>query len=435
MKAASTHRLISLSSALLSARLFAAFVTLLTQVFLARLVPTEFLGQYFFITSAVVVVAVFASCGYPNIANRLLSSFRIAPRQKTAAVFVKSVSVRLISWSFAIVCIGLIGLVWTGKAETHAYLLGLLAIPVAALSLFWGSVLNGERLFMWASLPDLLLRPLLFLATVLTLYSLDVPLTPIALVAVFLCLILSVAAVQYYAIKTRFPSLFAARVADKRQKKLWKTLALPLVAFSLFTNFFGDVAIAYSGLFLKASTLAPLAISVKLALLVGFFVQVAHQIVIPDLSDAARRSDFRTIQSRLNRVNTTALAFTVAALCVVLVYGDQLLSIFGPDYQTAHHLLVILVASQVVRAISGPAGQMLVVLGWQQLTMLISMATFAVFAISGAVLIPSYGVLGAAFSIALAYAGWNGANAIALAYVSTVRSYLAPFSKFANSPA
>jgi hypothetical protein len=84
------------------------------------------------------------------------------------------------------------------------------------------------------------------------------------------CLLLCVAAVQFYAVKKRFPQFISAHRADKRQKRLWTTLALPLVTLTLFANLFGDVAIVYSGLFLDAIALAPLAISVKLAFLVGF---------------------------------------------------------------------------------------------------------------------------------------------------------------------
>jgi O-antigen/teichoic acid export membrane protein len=134
-------------------------------------------------------------------------------------------------------------------------------------------------------------------------------------------------------------------------------------------------------------------------------------------------------------VNGAALSFTVATLCLVSLCGDLLLSIFGPEYKTAHHLLLILVASQVVRAICGPAAQVLAVFGKQQLIMYISVASFAVFAASCALLIPSYGTPGAAIAIALAVTCWNGANAVALAYVSTVKSYLDPFSKFVNSSA
>lgn len=435
MMFASSNRLLKLSSGLLAARLTAAAVTLLTQVLLTRIVSPDALGQYFFITSAVTVLAVFVAGGYPNIANRVLASLRRAPRAKSAPAFVKSISARVICRALVAIGAGFLVLIWLIESGSQAYFVGLLAIPVLALSLFWGAVLNGERLFLSAALPDLLLRPALFLAAIIAIHAFDVALTPTLLTTVFLALIVSAAAIQFSALQTRFSNFCASSGAAKRQKKIWKLLALPLISLSLFLNFFADVAIFYSGLFLTAGALAPLAIAIKLAFLVGFFVQAIHQIVLPDFSDAARRADFSTIQDRLFRVNGVAAAFTGTALCLVYLYGHDLLAIFGPEYAAANVLLITAVASQLARALCGPAAQLLVIMGHQRMAAMISISAFMLFAAAGTVMMPAYGAVGAALSLALAYVYWNVANAFVLARVSAVRSYFNPFAIFSQSHA
>ena len=73
----------------------------------------------------------------------------------------------------------------------------------------------------------------------------------------------------------------------------------------------------------------------RTTLLVGFAVQVAHQVVGPDLADAHARKDHGPIRDIVLKALAFPLAVTVAALVVVALWGEALLGIFGPEFAGA----------------------------------------------------------------------------------------------------
>jgi O-antigen/teichoic acid export membrane protein len=96
------------------------------------------------------------------------------------------------------------------------------------------------------------------------------------------------------------------------------------------------------------------------------------------------------------RFTAVALIITFAALATVVLFGDRLLAIFGPEFTSAKLPLVILMAC--ARAMFGPSVSLLTVIGAQRQNAALAVAALAVLAISNAVLAPLYGVLGAAIS-------------------------------------
>ncbi|HEV7463992.1 MAG TPA: polysaccharide biosynthesis C-terminal domain-containing protein [Methyloceanibacter sp.] len=122
------------------------------------------------------------------------------------------------------------------------------------------------------------------------------------------------------------------------------------------------------------------------------------------------------------RFTAVALIITFAALATVVLFGDRLLAIFGPEFTSAKLPLVILMACQFPHAMFGPSVSLLTVIGAQRQNAALAVATLAVLAISNAVLAPLYGVLGAAIAVAIATLFWLVACAVVLGRVSGLRT-------------
>ena len=161
----------------------------------------------------------------------------------------------------------------------------------------------------------------------------------------------------------------------------------------------------------------------KLALLVGFAVQVAHHVVVPDLADARARKDRkRRRRGRHSARLLFPLAVTLAAMVAVALWGETLLALFGPEFAGAKLPLLILMACQFARALFGPSGPLLTVIGAQKENAALALATMAVLAAGNLVLAPLYGVLGAAMAVALATLFWLVASAVVLMRLSGLRT-------------
>ena len=112
-------------------------------------------------------------------------------------------------------------------------------------------------------------------------------------VAIFFGLNAILAAAQYILLRPRLAREGECAVADadRRLVSRWRREGAPQIAVAIYTLLFADLAILFSALVLDQAALAAFGIALKLALLVGFGVQVAHQVMLPDLADAhaARR--------------------------------------------------------------------------------------------------------------------------------------------------
>lgn len=136
-----------------------------------------------------------------------------------------------------------------------------------------------------------------------------------------------------------------------------------------------------------------------------------------------------TIQGRIGTnckqgiTETTWWTFwlTVPAVAVTLLAGYPLLLLFGPDFVAAYPVLVIIALGYIARASVGPTTDLLVVLGYQRASLLVSAGSllanicltitfFLIFGINGVALATSCAPMiraGALASVAKRHAGLN----------------------------
>ena len=228
---------------------------------------------------------------------------------------------------------------------------------------------------------------------------------------------------QYLLLRKDIPKAGeAAKAVPARLVSIWRREAKPLILVALFTFFFADVDILLVTPLLPSADTAIVGLCLKLALLVGFAVQVAHQVVVPDLADAHARKEHGVIRDVVLKALAFPLAVTIAALVVVGLWGETLLSLFGPEFAGAKIPLLILLGCQLARALFGPNVPLLTVIGAQRQNAALAVAALIVLAISNVALAPAYGVLGAAFAVAIATLFWLLATAVVLARLSGLRT-------------
>ncbi|KPN29436.1 archaeal glycosylation protein R [Halolamina pelagica] len=114
---------------------------------------------------------------------------------------------------------------------------------------------------------------------------------------------------------------------------------------------------------------------------------------------------------RLNRLYTAVTKWvtylTVLGLAYVLVYSQQILSIFGTTVQSAEISLVILAIGQSVAATVGPAGYLLMMTGYERLQVVNTTITAVLNFALNIVLIQSYGIIGAAIATGVSFSILN----------------------------
>jgi O-antigen/teichoic acid export membrane protein len=423
---AQAGRLFTTSSLLSLARVAGAVAGFAVQVVLARTLHATALGVFYSVTSLAAVVGLIAAHGYPTIAPRFLSRYREQGRDGLIAAFAararKDATVYAAIITVAVLAIAAFwpSLSIEARLATAA---AALSIPANASLRLNGSLAAAIRRFALAYLPDTCIRPFVLLGGILILIAAGVTLTAANVTLLLTLVFTGLALTQYLLLRKDMPKAGeAAKAVPARLVSIWRREAKPLILVALFTFFFADVDILLVTPLLPSADTAIVGLCLKLALLVGFAVQVAHQVVVPDLADAHARKEHGVIRDVVLKALAFPLAVTIAALVVVSLWGETLLSLFGPEFAGAKIPLLILLGCQLARALFGPNVPLLTVIGAQRQNAALAVAALIVLAISNVALAPAYGVLGAAFAVAIATLFWLLATAVVLARLSGLRT-------------
>ena len=122
------------------------------------------------------------------------------------------------------------------------------------------------------------------------------------------------------------------------------------------------------------------------------------QMFAPRIAAEDARGDRRNLGTMLKRVTYWNLAASIPVFALLLVIPGPLLHLFGSAYSTGATALVILAAGQLFNAATGPLGQVINMSGHPYIT-LANNAVVAALNVAGClILIPRYGIVGAAAS-------------------------------------
>lgn len=424
-------KLFSTSAFLLGARLLGAGAGFLVQLILARWLSPQELGVYFPATSLVVVGGFLASHGYPSIATRFVSRYR----GPGGAVFLRRFVWRAQSETFilalAITALVMAGAAWWPGIDSQsriAILLAAATIPFVASFRIYGSLAASTRAFRLAYLPDVCLKPVVLLVGLglLLLAKGDIGLVEVMLVLGGATIVLSLA--QRVLLARELPvalnirgRLGSRRAGSQSVEALWRRQAHAVLLVAVFAQYLPELSILLATPILGASDIGVFGLCLKLAFLVGFFVLMTQTIATPDIADALGRGGEGSGGSKLAASCFAATGVSLLATLACALWGDEVLRLFGPNFVAGHAALVMLVATQLVRATFGPTNAVLTLVGAQKTNLAVTALGMAVLALSTLVLGALFGLNGAAAALLATVLFWSAISAIMLHRTAGVR--------------
>lgn len=416
----------STTSLLLLIRYGGAAAGFLTQLALARILSPESLGLFFAAISLAAVSSTIATFGYPEIAPRFISRYRTRGRLRLFADFVdysRRDSLRLCTAMSGLIVVGAVFWPDASRQESFVFILTALWLPILASLYINSGIALSLRAFFLAYSPENFLTPVGFLIVVATLVLFGQRSDVLILLAAIVTISSGLTFGQWMLLRPLLPQgqETTANPTDPRNVRRWRREGAPQIAVSIYTMLFADITILLTAIVLSRSELAAFAIALKLAMLVGFAVQVVHQVIIPDLADAQAERRLGQTGDTMRKAAIFPLVFTLAALVAAMLLGDIALALFHPDFVQAHNVLVLLVGCQVLRALSGPVVQLLTTAGAQLENALICIASTLFLGLGIFVFVNSFGIIGAAYAVVVAWIFWLTLSSIALYRITGLR--------------
>lgn len=195
------------------------------------------------------------------------------------------------------------------------------------------------------------------------------------------------------------------------QEAVRTTLPLWMVVIAQQLNQWGAQFI--SSVHVAEDELALLAIATRIALLVPMILTAVNMVVSPKFAAFFHRGDIEKTEEILTKSLKLLAAVSIFVFLFMVLFADNVLAIFGPQYIAAAGLLSILVCGQLVNALTGPSGKLLMMSRFEKDVRNSSIIVTIVGLILALVLVSMYGVYGAAISTAMTIAIQN----IAFAYI------------------
>ena len=389
----------------ISVRIAAAFVGLGLQILLARLMALEDYGVYVILWTWVSVVGQIGVLGFYDSAARFIP--RYGRREKHAhltgylatgfrAVILGSGLLALFAIVFLLVMPGLVD---------PAFLLpiGVLALgfPVLSLETYVTGVARGFGWYALSTVPGFLLRPVLIMAGVGLARLSGIPLDAVTVLALVVLSSIIVLIAQALLLRASLPNKATPAVMTPERRRFWLLASVLMMPAMTAEELFVWIDVLILG-FLVSPDQASLYFAAQRSLSLAAFVQYGFMLVAArGFSLSLASADRAGLQARITRSTNATFWLTIPSVALTLAAGYPLLHLFGEAFVAAYPCLVLLGLAYVIRAATGQAAELLVVQGRYRLSLAIVSLSVAVCVAAMLVLVPLWGITGAAFAMVL----------------------------------
>jgi len=204
---------------------------------------------------------------------------------------------------------------------------------------------------------------------------------------------------------TRPGPLIIGSVQSERKKwwssvgSLWGTLIVRSSAPNL--------AVVYLGFVMSPAATGTFFAALQLSVAMNLFLMSSGIVVAPAIARHFHRREIDSVRN-LCLVTVSAVAIpTIIIFATFLIFGHQILGLFGEGFESGYTALLILSAGNLVNALSGPTIPMMEMTGSERPYFRIILATNITALLLIAVLTPLWGTVGAAIAVAFATSAWN----------------------------
>lgn len=384
-------------------------VAFLLQLLLARLLGVEDYGLFILAQSWIAMLALPSTLGMRETVLRFASIYlsgqdwshlRGLWRFANGCVLAMSLFVGLSAFSASM------GLKLS-PAFRPVFLLGLGMLPLLAMLQLRSVFLRAMGRPVLAVLPESLVRPLLFgLAALVCFWVLGGLGAGQAMLANFVVWAATLLLTALL-VKRLIPAgpLGAAPVTRARE---WLAMALPSLFVTGMQLLLDRTDVIMLGALLGAREAGLYAAASRVALLIAFGLQAMNSVTGPELASRHAAGDRRGMRSALRLSSKVVAAYTLPAALLLTLCGDWILGLFGEAFREAGPALRLLILGQVVNALCGPTALAMAMTGRQRLAAWIFALTALGNVALNFLLIPRFGLQGAALATLTGVAVWNG---------------------------
>lgn len=384
-------------------KVLASFVSFLLTLKIARALGAEESGYYFFVISTLLFLSSLSSFG---LFNAVLKEASLNLNKKRYLSSLLNTSILVVA--FGCTLIYLIWFVYDEFKVVHGLehyiidqysLVILLAVFPFTLTFIFSSYFQARRaiflsmLMLNLSYQTLMLLMVHFfsLSTLPEIFNILIwSLAATVLIAILICII---------SYRHSFKLGSGVTVSGLLSLSLPMMVAHVVSQINLFSGQF------FLSIYTSASDISLFSVSLRIATLMTFLVFAINRISAPKFAVLYKEGKLEELRKVVIFSNRILFVCAIPVLLFVIYFGRTILSYFGDEFIDAYYILIILIFGQFISSVTGTVIFLLQMTGLHKelRNNVIFSAMFSI--ILGAILIPKYGLIGAAimtfFSLSL----------------------------------
>jgi len=383
-------------------RIISAAIAFVSQVFLARWMGSFEYGIFVLVWVTMVIAGNVSCLGFHT------SVIRFIPEYREKGMLAELRGILIASRLFVIVAssvIAALGALAVVLLAAHIesyyvvpFVLGFICLPMIALSDMLQGISRANAWAVFALSPTYLIRPVLILvlmgAAIAAGYLPDAQTALIvAILATYMTTIWQLLGVTSR-VDRKLPA--GPRTLNFRE---WFVVSLPIFLVESFFFLLTNADVLMVGFFMKPEDVAVYFATVKTLALVHF-VYFAVKAGVAQRYAAYTHGEPEKLAAFARDTVSWTFWPSLAMAIVVLLLGELMLMLFGPDFVAGYPLLFLLCLGVVARSAVGPAESLLTMTGNQNVCAFVYALTLALNVALSIFLIPAFGLWGAAIATA-----------------------------------
>ncbi|WP_323787432.1 flippase [Psychroserpens sp.] len=407
------RELIKGSSSAFFLKIAGMLFTYLSMLFITRFYGAEAWGIYtlgFTVLSIAVVIPVF---GFDNSIIRLLTDLKQNNSESSIfKVLFKATSITIILSIVVILGINYYSDFITNSIlkqkgfEPYLLFVRIAVLPMALLILISVVFQSYKRILQFMLFKSALLS-FTFLILLCVFYFLEIDAKIFEIYVYAILVTLSIATIAFIFFSKSFKHNHVKQPNRTYSFKDIIYLSFPMMLSSSFALLMGWTDILMLSYYKAPKDIGIYNSALKLASITLIALASVNSISSPKFAEFYSKKDFKGLKDVVQKSTKIMFITSAPILLIFIVFPKTILGIFGSEFVSGYIVLILLCIARFVNSVSGSVGHLMQMTNNQKTYQYVIIIAFIINLILNFLLIPKFGINGAALSSSIAMIFWN----------------------------
>ncbi len=392
-------------------RLLGLGLIFLNQALLARLMGVKGYGNYTVIFTWLNFLTVFSMIGFDTSVLRFYPSLNAKQQWGKLKGFLRFTKRIILLLALVSSIAMLLFLLYSSNSYSisfsEALFWAVFLLPFLAFINYYSAVLRALQRIKTSLLPFYILIPVSVSVACIIYYVLNNEQLKVdAAMLIYLCC----AIVVCVFISGKLRKELRSQVRDVEpayERKKWFAVSVTLFIITIITLVLKRVDILFISYYFGNTRAGIYAVAAMISSFVPFGLSVVDYVFAPRISELFESRQQDKLQSMITNSSKIILIITLPITFIMIVFGKFILQLFGEAFVASYLPLIILSAGQLVNAWTGMVAALMTMTGNQKIYLLVYVFAGILDVSLNFILVPSYGMTGAAIASAVSLAVLN----------------------------